>query len=346
MPVLGGTVRDGAVAEQASRPRFETFEEAYRHFLRVLRDEPEFQNSPRGYASREILSVTYTVANPRERVVRDPARATNLVFNFAEVLWYLSGRNDLSFIQYYAPRMSRYSADGATLRGTAYGPRIFNFGGAGVNQWANVVKVLREDPDSKRAYIQIFAPEELIEPANIDVACTLGLQYFIRDGALHAVSYMRANDAYRGAVSDAFSFTMLQELMACQLRLRLGSYTHVAGSYHLYEPDQSRADQLLASTAPPVSTAPFPAMPAGDNWAAIRRVLELEAALRAGWYAPGPAELRSIDLPSYWRQVLILLAYHAGRRQGRPADGLLDELASPLQELARRVQIPGLGTVA
>lgn len=346
MTLLGKTEQDGAAKRQRARCRFQTFEEAYRHFLEVLCLEPEFENSPRGYASREVLSVTYTVAEPRERVVRDPARGTNLIFNYAEVLWYLSGGNDLSFIQYYAPRMSRYSADGVTLRGTAYGPRIFGFGGAGINQWDNVVKILQEDPDSKRAYIQIFAPEELLDSSNIDVACTLGLQYFIRDNALHAVTYMRANDAFRGAVSDVFSFTILQELMACQLGLQLGSYTHVTGSYHLYEPDGPKAERLLASSAGPVSTAAFPEMPKGDNWPAIRRVLELEAGLRAGWYTPDAVELRRLELPGYWRQVLTLLAYYAGGRQGRPVDELLGELEPPFRQLAGRLKVPSLGTTS
>lgn len=55
-----------------------------------------------------------------------PSRKTNIVFNFAEALWYLSGKNDLDFIEYYASNMRKYSMDGKCLTGTAYGKKYFN----------------------------------------------------------------------------------------------------------------------------------------------------------------------------------------------------------------------------
>lgn len=309
-----------------SAPQYGTFEQAYLAQLRRVRDEPEFINAPRGFPSREILGVSYRLRNPRERVIRTPSRRTNIVFNFAEALWYLSGRNNLDLVSFYAPSMSRYSADGRTLRGTAYGPRIFNFGGAGVDQWNSVIRTLREDPDSKRAFVQIFAPEELLTSDNIDVACTIGLQYVIREGQLHALSFMRANDAYRGTASDVFSFTFLQEVLAHQLGLELGSYTHVAGSYHLYQPDDALADRVLAD-ASPAETEPFPVMPAGDNWEAIHQVLDLEQALRTGRLSLGPREIEKSGLPHYWAQVLALFSAHARRKLDKTADrDLLDFL--------------------
>ncbi|MDT5029863.1 MAG: thymidylate synthase [Actinoplanes sp.] len=293
-----------------SAPQFGTFEQAFLAQLRKVRDEPEFSNAPRGFHSRELLGVTYRLTNPRERIIRTPSRRTNIVFNFAEALWYLSGSNSLDMVRFYAPSMSRYSADGRTLRGTAYGPRIFNFGGAGVNQWDSVIRTLRADPDSKRAFIQIFAPEELLSTDNIDVACTVGLQYVIRQGRLHALSFMRANDAYRGTASDVFSFTFLQELLAHQLDLELGSYTHVAGSYHLYQTDEASADRVLADESA-VDFDPFPVMPSGDNWNAIYHVADLEQAMRTGRLSVGPREIEQLGLPPYWAQVVALFSLHA-----------------------------------
>jgi thymidylate synthase len=310
-------------------PQYDSFEEAYLTQLQRVRDNPEFSNAPRGFRSRELLGVPFRLNNPRERIVRTPSRRTNIIFNFAESLWYLSGSNSLDMVRFYAPSMGKYSADGRTLRGTAYGPRIFTFGGAGVNQWDSVIKTLRADPDSKRAFIQIFAPEELLDPENIDVACTIGLQYMIRHGKLHAVSFMRANDAYRGAVSDVFSFTFLQEVLAHQLGLELGSYTHVAGSYHLYESDDALADRVLSDTAP-VDFEPFPVMPAGDNWNALHQVFELERALRTGQLSLGPRDIEKLELPHYWAQVIALLSLHARYRHDRTVDpdlmGVLDPI--------------------
>lgn len=315
---------------------FETFHHAYVWTLRSVVTAPTYRNSPRGMASREQLGVQYRLKGATQRVAVIPARRLNLVFNFAEALWYLAGRDDLEFIETYAPRMRRYSADGVRLTGTAYGKAIF-----GHDQWRAVVNELRADPDSKRAVLQIFKGDELRVPDNPDVSCTLGLQFLIRGGALHAVALMRANDAYRGMSSDVFSFTFLQEVMAHELGLPVGGYDHLVGSLHVYDPDVDRAEAVLADPAANRDPAlPFPCMPDGDNWPAIREVLRIEELLRAGRRAPSSAA----DLPEYWAQVVRLLELHRRVRAGEPTgDGLVDALW-PLYQMLTTAWHPGLAT--
>ncbi|NUT47885.1 MAG: thymidylate synthase [Saccharothrix sp.] len=298
---------------------FDTFHHAYTAVLRSLVDEPSYRNAPRGRPSSERLGVQYRLRRPSQRVPLVPARRLNIAFNLAEALWYLSGRDDLDFIAHYAPGIRKYSADGVRLTGTAYGRAVF--GGDGrPDQWRAVVDQLREDPDSKRAVVQIFRAEELSVPDNPDVSCTLGVQFLVREGALHAVAFMRANDAYRGMSSDVFSFTFLQELMACQLGVRLGEYVHSVGSMHVYDSDDRRAREVLADPAAAAGPAlPFPEMPAGDNWPFVRHVLDLEEQLRRDRHRLDPdADLSG--LPDYWAQVLLVLELHRAVRHREAPD--------------------------
>lgn len=287
---------------------FDTFHGAYLGVLREINEEYDYVNKPRGNLSREKLGVSFVVRHPVQRHVLSPARRTNIVFNFAEALWYLSGSVLAEPIAYYAPSIRKYSADGVTLPGTAYGPRIMSVDETGTTQWANVVTELRRDPDSKRAVLQIFQDNEIGVPGSIDVACTLALQFLLREGRLETIGYMRANDAYRGLVSDYFSFTFLQEVMARELGVEVGAYRHHVGSMHVYQDDWGRTEEVLGEAAetdpPPID--PFPAMPQGDNWPYIRQVLDLEQALRRN-----EATLTSLrpvlaGLPDYWMQVLSL----------------------------------------
>ncbi|OLF18468.1 thymidylate synthase [Actinophytocola xanthii] len=283
------------------------FQAAYLAELRRTFDEPEFVNSPRGNLSRERLGVTFTIADPVRRHVAVPSRRTNIIFNFAEALWYLAGSDSLDFIKYYAPSIANYSANGRTLDGTAYGPRVFRHMGR-VDQWQNIIRTLREDPDSKRAVIQIFEAYELTVPDNIDVACTLALQFMIRENALHCVGFMRANDAFRGVVSDIFSFTFMLELLAGQLGLSVGTYTHQVGSFHVYESDAGWAHEVLREAEAAAEEPPaFPRMPAGDNWPHVREVLRLEELLRTDRLRLDAEALSHVDLPEYWRAVVGLL---------------------------------------
>lgn len=304
---------------------YDDFHAAYVAELGRVFDEPHYFNAPRGHRSRERIGAHFVIADARQRVPFVAARRLNIVFNFAEALWYLSGRDDVDFVAYYAPSIRRYSMDGRTLRGTAYGRALFALDGR-IDQWKSVVDVLAADPDSKRAVVQMFRAEELLVPDNIDVSCTLGLQFLLRDGTLHAVGYMRANDAYRGVVSDVFSFTFLQEVLATQIGAEVGSYVHNVGSIHVYEPDDERVRAVLDDATGPAPYR-FPVMPVCDNRPYVRTVLEHEEALRAGDARLDAGAVAGLDLPHYWRQVVLLLElYRELRHDGRADERTLDAL--------------------
>jgi thymidylate synthase len=312
---------------------FTTVQEAYVSQLRTTFFEPEYRNAPRGNLSVERLGVSLRVLDPVQRHIGLKSRRVNPVFNFAEALWYLSGSDELDYIGYYAPGMSKYSADGKTLQGTAYGPRIFRYGDTKLDQWQTILDTLAQDPDSKRAVIQIFDPHELRTANNIDVACTLGLQYFIREGRLCGTGFMRANDAFRGFVSDIFSFTFLLEFLARQIGLDVGTYTHMVGSLHVYDSDREWAQEVLReSQAGPAAGAgnQFPQMPAGDNWPYLREVLEWEYLLRANRDSVPASRLDALALPGYWKNVVGLFELHRQIRHETQCDpevlALLPEL--------------------
>ncbi|GAB3690819.1 thymidylate synthase [Actinocorallia lasiicapitis] len=323
--------------------------EAYAANLADLLDTPEFLNSPRGFPSQEKLGAAFSIADPLRRVLPARSRRANLVFNFAEALWYFAGRGDLEYLAYYAPSVRRFVMGADQLTGTAYGPRIFDFGAGALDQWSSVVETLTEDPDSKRAVIQIFQPEELTVRGNPDVACTLGLQFLARDGSLHLVAYMRANDAFRGLASDVFSFTFLQELMARQLGLKLGGYTHMVGSLHLYAPDLDAARRVHGAPHTPGQPLDrMPAMPAGDQRVHVDRVMRTEERLRTDRIRLDVPSLRALGLPDYWTQVLAVFELYRRTRHddtGQNPGELLEEIP-PLYRYMLLNRFPTLGTTA
>ncbi len=122
-------------------PVFERFEGAYAAVLQHVGENFGHVIDARGNRARECLNLSFVVGDPRDRIVYVPARRTNIVFCFAEALWYLWGRDDLEMISYYAPGLARFSADGATLTGSAYGPRLFGPTSSGWSQWDQVLRL-------------------------------------------------------------------------------------------------------------------------------------------------------------------------------------------------------------
>lgn len=290
--------------------KYANLQDAYLDNLRNVYEHPEFINKPRGNVSKETLNLSFIITNPIDRYCTVKTRKSNIIFNFAEALWYLSGSNELSFIEYYANNMAKYSADGSILTGTAYGPKIFSYGEHHINQWARLIELFKEDRDSKRAFISIFDPHEDLSLHNIDVSCTIGLQFFIREDALFLSTFMRANDAYRGLLSDVFSFTFLQEVLAAQLGLQVGHYCHNVATTHIYDTDFTRVEALLATPLEKTHSFELPRIPLQQIWENINTVLRYEQQLREGNITLSSKAIHDINVAPYWKQIIFLFALY------------------------------------
>lgn len=186
---------------------------------------------PRGLEIKELLNVTLKLTNPRARYVYNQDRNASWAYAYGELIWYLLGDNSLDYISYYSRFYKGISDDNKTVN-SAYGYRIFgNHPQIEFNQWERVVNLLKQDKDSRQAIIHIHTPSNI---KTKDEVCTLSLQFFIRDNALHMVTNMRSNDLVYGFTYDVFCFTFLQELMANELNVQVGDYYHNVASLHIY----------------------------------------------------------------------------------------------------------------
>lgn len=245
--------------------------------------------SPSKGKAREIIGAHICLKNPRARFSRTESRAT-LFTCLGELLWYVSGRNDLEFIRHYIPKYAGYSDDGITLYG-AYGPRIFGDGITG--HWHAMSQALKERTDSRQAVIPIFQSTD-VNMVTKDLPCTCSLQFFRRGKLLHMQVHMRSNDVYLGLPHDVFAFTMMQELMAAEIGCGLGEYYHSVGSLHLYDADRDKALTFLDEGWQ--STIPMPPMPSGDHSDAISWLLNIDSCIRSN-------KTSTIDwsaMPPYW----------------------------------------------
>ncbi|MEU7121736.1 thymidylate synthase [Streptomyces zaomyceticus] len=212
--------------------------------------------SPRGMATREVLDVHMRLTQPRARLLyAPPARVINPAFAVAETVWHLSG-SDAPWIFDYNTRLRQYADDGVLLG--AYGPRMRKWAGT-VDQLRRVVEILKEDPDSRRALIQLYDPAQ-DAAGHKDVPCTLGFRFYLRAGRLHMSTTMRGQDVWIGMPYDLFFYTTLHELVAGWLGAELGEFHHHVGSLHIYENHLDQADALASVTASatmPDLTAPW-----------------------------------------------------------------------------------------
>lgn len=206
--------------------------EAFERIYEVLKAQQESgfkQPSRVGNVVGEILNAVVVIEDPTRGIVQSKIRQMPIRYAVGELAWYLSKSNRLDAIEQYSGFWKDISDDGETLN-SAYGYRIHEK--FGFDQWEHVKNMLCKDEFSRQAYIHIKDPDPT--PTK-DTPCTVGLQFQIREDKLYLTTYMRSNDIWLGFPFDVFAFTFLQVKMAMELRCGLGTYTHIAGSLHLYE---------------------------------------------------------------------------------------------------------------
>ena len=235
---------------------YHNFTEAYVDIIRDVYTSPEFTSSPRGMKVKEILGYQFKILNPRNRIPYVKGRDFSIHYMVAELLWYLSGNDSTNWISNYSTFWSKISDDGETAN-SAYGARIFKSHDRiaktvdeNWTQWNYVVEELKKDPDSRRAVIHIRSPQDSIL-AQLDVPCTLSLQFFLRGDKVYMVTSMRSSDVILGLAYDVPAFTLFQELLALQLTkelgrpIGLGDYTHLSASLHVYERHFKMVEKIL-----------------------------------------------------------------------------------------------------
>lgn len=274
----------------------ETLDDVMRDAIEGV-DKHGCMNHPTKGETKELIGVLVELTNPRARLSRTETRGKPFSC-LGELCWYLAGSNDEQYISYYI-RAYKKHAEGGKLYG-GYGPRIFGSGKSG--QVRHIIEILRENRATRKAVIQLFDAEDILEPHE-DVPCTCTLQFLIRQEKLHLVVYMRSNDAYLGFPHDVFSFTMLQEIVARDLNIDLGTYKHIAGSLHVYDKDRSSIHQFLDEGWQPTDRA-MPPMPHGDPWPSIEKMLDEESRLRKGCLV---SEYMLGELDPYWADLIRLL---------------------------------------
>lgn len=197
----------------------------YGDLLKVVKTRGQL-TSPRGQITIEVRPLVLHLLNPQACVVRRPGFSRALMW--LEIMMLLAGEYNPELLEACAPNAAKL-----TNAYGAYGPRI-------KEQLPEVETELRRDPDSRRAVVYLGRPDDLrlsrsYDTGLLDAPCTMAWQFFVRDNLLEMHVFMRSWDLVWGLSYDVPCFVAVQQAVACALEVGLGSFTHVAGSGHIYE---------------------------------------------------------------------------------------------------------------
>jgi thymidylate synthase len=222
----------------------ESLQDLYRSVLITILEEGK-EVKVRDLMTKEIHPCLMHILNPKKRTLLYPKRGNNPFATLAETMWVLAGRNDMKFLTMFLPRAADFSDDGRVWR-AGYGPRMrkWNWGVDEISknllqtdQIEFIVKQLIKDPNSRQAVMSIWDPryENTVEKTK-DYPCCNWIHFMIRDDALDCTVVVRSNDAIWGLSSiNVYEWTVLQEILANVLGVKVGQYYQMSDSLHLYQ---------------------------------------------------------------------------------------------------------------
>lgn len=229
--------------------RAQDFSQLYSKCLRDLLRSPEFVTSPRGMRILENTNVALVLENPLSCLYSNQRRSSQKKYIAAELLWYFMGRKDVEFIKDYAKFWTSIQNEDGTVN-SAYGNLVFTKKNRfGYSQYDWALKSLIKDRDSRQAVLHFNMPEHQYL-TNKDFVCTMYAIFQLREGRLNLTVSMRSNDVILGLPTDVAFFATLQGQMLSHLNqkypeVRLGTYTHIANSLHLYEHHFKLVEEML-----------------------------------------------------------------------------------------------------
>jgi thymidylate synthase len=165
-----------------------------------------------------------------------------------ELLWFLQGRTDVTWLQERGCSIWNEWADERGELGPVYGKQWRTWAcpdGSTIDQISQVVEQIKVNPYSRRLIVSAWnpadLPDERIGPQdNVAqgrmalAACHALFQFYVAEGRLSCQLYQRSADLFLGVPFNIASYALLTHMIAQQCDLEVGDFVHTFGDCHLY----------------------------------------------------------------------------------------------------------------
>jgi thymidylate synthase len=170
-----------------------------------------------------------------------------------ELLWFLAGDTNVDYLNRNGITIWDKWADPEGNLGPVYGHQWRSWpapDGRHIDQLAEVVRQIKENPDSRRLLVSAWNVADLPEMAL--PPCHTFFQFYVAGGRLSCQLYQRSADVFLGLPFNIAEYALLTCMAAQVCGLRAGELVHTLGDAHLYlnHVDQTRL-QLTRRPYPP-----------------------------------------------------------------------------------------------
>jgi thymidylate synthase len=163
-----------------------------------------------------------------------------------ELLWFIGGDTNIKYLKHHGVRIWDEWADERGDLGPVYGHQWRSWparDGSTIDQIANVVGMIRRNPDSRRLIVTAWNPADVDKMALPPCHCLF--QFYVAEGRLSCQLYQRSADVFLGVPFNIASYSLLTLMVAQVTGLQPGEFVHTFGDAHLYLNHLAQAREQL-----------------------------------------------------------------------------------------------------
>jgi thymidylate synthase len=152
-----------------------------------------------------------------------------------ELLWFISGDTNIRYLRENGVKIWDEWADENGNLGPVYGYQWRSWpaaGGKKIDQLANVIRSIKEAPDSRRHIVSAWNVGEIDKMAL--PPCHILFQFYVAGGKLSCQLYQRSCDIFLGVPFNIASYALLTMMVAQATSLSPGEFIHTLGDAHIY----------------------------------------------------------------------------------------------------------------
>ncbi len=177
-----------------------------------------------------------------------------------ELLWFLKGETNIGYLKENGVSIWDEWATPEGELGPVYGKQWRSWespDGEVVDQISDLIKEIKNNPDSRRLVISAWNPTVLPDVKykpheNAAMGrqalppCHCLFQFYVLNGKLSCQLYQRSADIFLGVPFNIASYALLTMMIAQVCDLELGDFVHTFGDAHLYSNHMEQVNEQLA----------------------------------------------------------------------------------------------------
>ena len=218
----------------------------YHRLLKLVLDEGKQRGDRTGTGTMSFLGAQarFNLRNSFPCLTTKKLHLKSVIY---ELLWFIKGDSNIKYLNENGVSIWNEWADSNGDLGKIYGVQWRKWRkdkNSHVDQLANLMNSLKNNPDSRRHIISAWNVGELDKMALPPCHCLF--QFYIANNKLSCQLYQRSADVFLGVPFNIASYSLLIHMIAHVLNYKVGDFIYTVGDMHLYNNHIKQAKEQLS----------------------------------------------------------------------------------------------------